>query len=83
MSSLAGENHVSKRLWSFIKTQRKDHCSVPPIQSNGNTYTNDSDKAETLNNYFCSVFTARSCDEYPGFEEVPFPSIPPISINVD
>ena len=41
------------------------------------------DKAEALNNYFCSVFTARSCDEYPGFEEVPFPSIPPISINVD
>ena len=81
VSSLAGENQVSKRLWTFIKSQRKDYCSVPPIEFEGNTYSDHFDKAEALNNYFCSVFTTGSRDNHPSVEGVPFPCILPINIS--
>jgi len=83
VSSLAGEHHVSKRLWSFIKSQRKDNCSIPPIKHNGNIYSDHSSKAEALNDYFCSVFTTESCDELPSFQETPFPPITSINIDVN
>jgi len=83
VSSLAGENHVSKRLWTFIKSQRKDYCSVPPIEFEGNTYSEHFDEAEALNNYFCSVFTTGSHDNHPSLKDVPSTSILSINISVN
>jgi len=81
VSSLAEEDRVSKRLWSFIKSQRKDHCRIPRIEHEGNTYSEHVDKAEALNTYFCSVFTSESHDNYPSFDYTPLPSILSININ--
>ena len=74
MPSLAGEDHVSKRLWSFIRSQRKGDCSVPPIKFEGNIYSEHFDKAEALNNYFCSVFTTESHDNHPSLEDGGIPT---------
>ena len=76
VSSLAGE------AWTFIKSQRNDYCSVPPIEFEGNTYSEHFDKAEALNNYSCSVFTIGSRDNHPSLEDASFPSILPINIRV-
>ena len=83
MSSLAVEDHVFKRLWTFIKSQGKDYCNVPPIEFEGNTYSEHFDKAEALKIYFCSVFTTGSHDNYPSLEDVPFPSIPVLMGNLN
>ena len=59
---------------------RQGHSSISPI---GNIYSDHFGKAETLNSYFCFVFTTGSCDECPSFEEAPFPPILCINININ
>ena len=75
VSSLAEEDHVSKRLWTFIMSQRKDYCSVPPVEFEGNTYSEHFDKAESTQQLFLLRFYHRIT---PSLENVPFPSILPV-----
>ena len=80
VSSLANENCITKKLWSFIKSQRKDSCGVPPLKYNGTVYTDYHSKAKILNEYFCSVFTTSSSAGLPNLEGSPSPGI--ASLNV-
>ena len=66
-----------------IKSQRKDNCSIPPTEYNGNIYSGHSGNTESLNSNFCSVFTTRSCDECRRIEEASFPPISHINIDVN
>ena len=68
VSSLANENRITKKLWSFIKSQRKDSCGVPPLKYNGTLHTDHHSKAKILNEYFCSVFTTSSSAGPPNLE---------------
>ena len=55
---------VSKRLWNFIKSQRKDHCGVVPLK------VDDVVKLKYLiNNYFTSVFTPVASQVLPEIHE--------------
>jgi len=56
---------VTKRLWSYINSQRKDHCGIAPLKVDEAVYHNSSDKAKIFNNYFTSVFTPISLDTPP------------------
>ena len=57
VASLVEEERTTKKSWSFIQSQRKDNCGVPPLKHNSNIYTDHLQKAEILNSYFSSVFT--------------------------
>ena len=46
VASLVEDDHITKKLWKFIKSQRKDNCSVPPLQHEGIIYTDHLQKAE-------------------------------------
>ena len=70
-----------KILWSYIKSQRKDHCGVAPLKVDGAVCNNSSDKAEILNNYFTSVFTPISLDTPPPMDEPLIPDIDPIQVE--
>ena len=56
---------------------------MPPIEFEGNIYSEHFDKAEPLSNYFCSIFTTGSRDNHPSLEDVFFPSIISINISVN
>ena len=74
---------VTKRLWSYIKSQRKDHCGVAPLKVDGVVYNNNLDKAEILNKYFTSVFTPISLDTPPAMDEPLIPDIDPIQVDTN
>ena len=75
--------HVNKKLWIFIKSQRKDHCSVVPLKYNSKMHDDTTMKTDILNNYFTSVFTQDSVAPPPPIQGPPFPDMSPIAINCD
>ena len=78
---LVEDDHITKKLWTFIKSQRKDNCSMPPLQHEGNIHTNHMEKTEILNNYFASVFSVNPSSPLPTLKESSIPDITPISID--
>ena len=69
------DGQVSKKLWSFIKSKRKDQCSIPPISHHGNTITDSFLKSNTFNEYFTSIFTQVDISSLPSMEDSPFSQI--------
>ena len=70
---------VSKRLWNYITSQRKDHCGVAPLKVD-DSIINDS-KAQVLNDYFSSVFTPETEETLPMMNDEPKPDIDSIHIE--
>jgi len=84
ISSLTDRNgRITKRLWSYIKKQRKDNLGVTSLRHNDSTYNHDRTKAQLLNNYFTSVFTPHSSETPPVIPDPQFPDIASISIDVN
>ena len=70
-------------LWSYIKSQRQDHCGVAPLKVDGVVYNDSLDKAKILNNCFTSVFTPITTDTPPLMNEPPTPDIEPIQVDTN
>ena len=51
---MKSENLSSKDWWSTLKAfiSPQTHYDIPPLESNGNVYTNEMDKANLLNDHF-------------------------------
>ena len=82
MGKFLDENSsTAKRLWSYIKSQRKDHCGVAPLKFNGDVHNNSLAKAQILNTYFQSVFTPTLSSTPTSMERSYIPDIE--SIHVD
>ena len=73
---------VTKKLWSYIKNQRKDHCGVAPLKVDGVVYNDSLDKAKILNHYF-TVFTLITMDTPPLMNEPPTADIDPIQVDIN
>ena len=54
-----------KKLWSYIKSLRRDHTAITSLQSDYNPITNSLDKAKPLNQQFKSVFTNEPTSNLP------------------
>ena len=55
-----------KSFWSYVKDQTKSNSKIGDLQdSNGNIHTDDSDKADILNDFFATVFTRESDSDIP------------------
>ena len=79
----SGNGQITKRLWSFIKSKKKDQCSIPPIHCNDITITDSQGKSNIFNEYFTSIFTQEDLSSVPELNDSPFPEISPISVSVD
>ena len=55
----------SKKLWSFVKSKCKDHCTITSLQHNGQSYTDSITKANLFNSHFSSVFTQEDTSHVP------------------
>ena len=51
-----GTHSTTKRLWSYIKSQKKDYCGIPPLLEGDTLISDTATRASLLNDYFSSVF---------------------------
>ncbi len=51
------------KFWNYVKGKLKTNSSIPQLQKqDGHTTTSDTDKANTMNNYFGLVYTREAGD---------------------
>ena len=79
-SLFANENAGSK-FWAYIKTKRKDNCSVAPLRENGMLISDAKGKANALNRQYCSVFNTDNRGSEPTKGPSSIPDMPPISVS--
>jgi len=80
VSQLFASRTNRKKFWSFIKECRKDSTGVPPLSVGSNTFIDDKDKANALNNQFASVFTRENLS---GLSSSSFPDMDDIQIDIN
>ena len=74
----------AKRLYSYVKSQKKDSSSVGYLRSpDGQTYSSPGRKANILNDQFASVFTVEDEDDMPELEPALYEAMPEIYIHVN
>ena len=66
VSHLIDPHTNNKKFWSHIKSCCKDHTGISTLIVEGNTITDDLDKANALNNQFVSAFTQENVSTIPG-----------------
>ena len=71
-----------KRVWSFIKANKRENIGIPTPTVNDKPITKDRDKANALNSQFTSVFTS---DRYPipVIDHSLYFSMPPLDIGTN
>ena len=85
ISSLIDPNSskVTKRLWSFIKSRKQDNTGIGPLIHQGTKFIDSKDKANVLADYFSSVFTCNNTSHLPEVNDIPLPSISPLTVHVE
>ena len=71
-----------KRLWSFIKANKRENIGIPTLRVNDQPIINDRDKANALNNQFSSGFTQEK-HPIPQIAPSTYPNIPLLEIGID
>lgn len=62
-----------KAIWSYIRNQVKTREGLGDLEKEDGSLTQDNlEKANTLNNFFVSVFTEEDCSQFPEFEAKKF-----------
>ena len=75
------KNKANKRFWTFIKSNKKDSCSVAPLRSEGVLVSDSKGKANILNSQYCSVFTKDEPTVLPSKGPSAAPSLPNIIVT--
>ena len=74
----------SKRLYSYVKSLKKDSCSVGPLRDKqGNLQSSAATQATLLNNQFASVFTNEDTTTLPELSPSPYPDMNHITIHTN
>ncbi|XP_077978226.1 uncharacterized protein LOC144433741 [Glandiceps talaboti] len=71
----------TKPFWNYIKALRRDVIGVSPLSSMGRIASSAKEKAEILNNQFCSVFTNEDLTCIPNLGISKIPKMPDITIT--
>ena len=77
------EEETQKNLWKFIKSKKNDSSGVAPLTKDGVTYSEGKDKADRLNDQFCSVFTEEDLDNLPKMTDSIHPSMQKIKVTTE
>ena len=48
---------ATKRFWTYVKSKKKDSCTIAPLRSEGVLIADAVRKANVLKKQYCSVFT--------------------------
>ncbi len=72
----------NKPFWSYIKSRRKDSGGIAPLMKDGQLISGGQEKAEILNQQFCSVFTRDKQDEVQKLTSPRLPDIEPLNITI-
>ena len=59
-----------KPVWNYVKSKRKGTNVLTSLEVNGKNITDDFGIAETMNQFFSSVFTSENMDNFPEFDYV-------------
>jgi hypothetical protein len=74
---------VSKKFWGHVKNLRRDGTGVTTLQVDGNEMVSGKEKANALNDQYCSVFTREDLTSIPHLEGTPLPNIDDLVFNID
>ena len=74
---------ASKRFWTYVKSKKKDSCSIPPLRSEGVLIADAVGKANILNRQYSSVFTLEDTNNIPSKGHSKAPPMQSIKITVD
>ena len=72
-----------KQFWSFVKSLKNDSTGIPALKNQGVLISDNTQKAELLNEQFSSVFTNEDLSSLPQALPCMFPTIPDIVIVPD
>ena len=72
---------ATKKFWSYIKSQKKDSCSVSPLKSDGLLISDSKGKSNILNKQYCSVFTTENTENMPSKGESSSPILSSIKVT--
>lgn len=67
-------------MWRLIKSNQYDAVGVAPLKKAGPTHGNAKDKADSLNEQFCSFFTVEDAVNIPDLGPSPYPDMPNIEV---
>ena len=70
-----------KVFWSYVKQCRTESIGIPPLRHENKLSISDSDKAESLNNYFQSVFTPANITQPHSHHPSPYKNIGHLHIH--
>ena len=65
-----GAKKNPKAFYSYLKKKASNKVSVGPLMDGDNLVNDDTEMAELLNNFFCSVFTRENLDDMPEPEQL-------------
>ena len=71
---------VSKRFWTYVKSKKKDTCSVLPLKSEGVLISDAKGKVNILNQQYCSVFPNEDTSTIPSKGPSTKPTLPDIEV---
>lgn len=74
-------NKHPKNLFTYIKTQKTESSTIPPLRENGILKSDTISKANILNNQFQKAFTPVSSQPIPDRGPSPYPQMPNINIS--
>ena len=64
------ENLNPKPFWNYVKSKHKGANVLTSLEVNGKNITDDFGTAESMNQFFSSVFTSENMDNFPEFDYV-------------
>ena len=75
------KTNQTERNYSFIKSQKCDESGVSTLKENGKMQSTPSEKAETLNRKFSSVFTQEETNNLSHLPESTIHTLPDIQVT--
>ena len=82
MANLVTEDS-SKQLWKFIKSRKCDETGVALLKTANQTHTTSIEKANVLNEQFCSVFTREDQATLPNVTRYQTPEMHNITVTIN
>ncbi len=75
------KTEANKRFWSYVKSKKKDSCSVSPQREEGVLVSDAVGKASILNRQYCSVFSIEDTSDIPSKGPSPNSTIHDIRVS--
>ena len=79
----ADNNSRNKRLWSYVKSLKREKVGIAALQEKDMIFTEGEDKAKALSNQFRKVFTVEDLTNIPHVEGEKLPKMEEIKIDLN